>query len=81
MAVYDVSMLLWIDETGFDGRNAFRKYGYRQPPQDHTLLILRGKRYSAIGIMSAEGMQDVYITDGTIDGTKFAHATYTAAIR
>ena len=75
MAVFDVSMLLWIDESGFDRRNSVRKYGYGirgQPPQDHT-LILRGKRYSAIGIMSAEGVKDVYITDGTVDGDRFVH--------
>ena len=50
-------------------------YGYGicgQPPRDHTLVV-RGKRYSAIGIMSAEGVQDVYITEGSIDGEKFAH--------
>ena len=56
-----------------DRRNALRKYGYDirgQPPQEHT-LILRGKRYSAIGILSTEGVEDVYITDGTVDGDKF----------
>ena len=37
------------------------------PPQEHT-LILRGKRYSAVGILSTEGVEDVYITDGTVDG-------------
>ena len=47
-------------------------YGMRgQPPQDHS-LILRGKCYSAIGIMSVEGVQDIYITDGTVDGDRFA---------
>ena len=34
-------------------------------------LILRGKRYSAIGVLSTEGVEDVYITDGTVDGDKF----------
>ena len=34
-------------------------------------MILRGKRYSAIGILSTEGVEDVYITDGTVDGDKF----------
>ena len=42
----------------------------RTTPKEHT-LILRGKCYSAIGILSTEGVEDVYITDGTVDGDKF----------
>ena len=75
MSVFDTSMLLWIDETGFDCRNAIRKYGYGirgQPPQDRT-LVLRGKRYSAIGVLSTEGLKDVYITDDSVDGDTFVH--------
>ena len=40
MDMLDPSMLIWIDETGSDRRNALRKYGYGirgQPPQDHSL--------------------------------------------
>ena len=73
ISAFEPSMMLWIDETGCDRRNALRKYGYDirgQPPQEHT-LILRGKRHSAIGILSTEGVEDVYITDGTVDGDKF----------
>ena len=58
---------------GCDQRNALQKYGCGirgQHPHKHT-LILRGKRYSAIGILSTEGVEDVYITDGTVDGDKF----------
>ena len=75
ISTFDASMLLWIDETGFDNRNAIRKYGYGirgQPPQDRT-LVLRGKRYSAIGILSVEGVQDVYLTEDSVDGEKFTH--------
>ena len=75
ISVIDTSMLLWIDETGFDGRNTIRKYGYGirgQPPQDWA-LALRGKRYSAIGVLSTEGVQDVYLTDDSLDGDKFTH--------
>ena len=28
ISVYDPSMLTWLDETGCDGRNIIRKYGY-----------------------------------------------------
>ena len=34
-------------------------------------MTVRGKCYSAIGILSTEGVEDVYITDGTVDGDKF----------
>ena len=73
MSVFDPNMMLWVDESGCDRRNALRKYGYGirgQPPQDYS-LILRGKRYSAIGIISTKGVQDVYITDGTVNGDRF----------
>ncbi len=70
ISAFDPSMMLWVDESGCDRRNALRKYGYGirgQPPQDRS-LILRGKRYSAIGILSTERVEDVYITDGSVNG-------------
>ncbi len=66
-------MMLWVDESGCDRRNALRKYGYcirGQPPQDYT-LVLRSKRYSAIEIISTAGVEDVYITDESVNGDKF----------
>lgn len=75
MEMFDLPMLLWIDETGCDLRNALRKYGYGirgLPPQDHC-LVLRGKRHSAIGILSSDGLEDIFITDGTVDGDMFMH--------
>ena len=73
MSAFDSSMILWVDETSCDRRNALCKYdcGIRgQPPQDYTLK-LRGKRYSAIGILSTEGVEDVIITDESVNGDKF----------
>jgi len=70
MAVLDSSTIVWIDETECDRRNALRKYGYGirgQTPQDYQLK-LRGVRYSAISILSTEGINDVYITEGTVNG-------------
>jgi hypothetical protein len=69
MSAFVASTFLWIDETGFNNRNAIRKYGYGirgQPPQDR-------KRYSAIGILSVEGVQDVYLTEDSVDGEKCAY--------
>ena len=80
ISVFNTSMLLWIDETRFDGRSTIRKYGYGirgQPPHDQT-LVLRGKRYSAIGVLSTEGVQDVYLTDDSVDGDTFSPSQFVA---
>ena len=73
MAAFDPSTILWIDETGCDRRNALRKYGYgiRGPTPLDYQLKLRGVRYSAIGILSMEGINDIYITEGTVNGDTF----------
>ena len=73
MSVYDPSMLIWLDETGCDGCNTIRKYGYSirgLPLSDHRLLV-RGVRYTAIPIVSTEGIHDVYLRQGTMDGDHF----------
>ena len=66
-------MFIWIDETGCDRRNCTRKYGYSLrgiTPRDHRLLV-RGIRYSAIPVMSMEGIHDVAILAGTVNGDRF----------
>ena len=65
----DPSMIVWVDETGCDLRNAMRKCGYGtrgMPPQDYTLK-LRGKRFSAIGVLTTEGVEVVYIEEGRVN--------------
>ena len=74
ISLYDVSMLVWLDESGCDDRNYRRKYGYcmrGMPPCDHRLLV-RGTRYSAIPIISVEGVHDVYLAEGNMNGERFA---------
>lgn len=71
--MYDPAMLLWIDESGCDRRDSIRKYGYGirgSPPTTHILLT-RGKLYSAIPIMSREGIHDVCLYEGTVNGGRF----------
>ena len=75
ISIYDPSMFVWIDETGCDQRNCRRKYSYSIrgiTPQDHRILV-RGTRYSAIGIMSLEGIMDVHIAEGTVNGERFTY--------
>ena len=75
ISVYDPAMLVWLDESGFNRRDATRKYGYSvrgRPLSDHHLLV-RGTRYTAIPIISIEGIHDVYLREGTMDGNQFEH--------
>ena len=73
ISIYDVSMLLWVDESGCDRHDSTCKWGYSVKgtlPTDRRTLA-RGKRYSAIPIMSKDGVHDVYLTEGTVDGECF----------
>ena len=73
VSMYDPSMLLWIDESGCDKRNCKRKRGYSMrgmTPVDHRLLV-RGTRYSAIPIMSLEGIHDLHLAEGNVNGDTF----------
>ena len=66
-------MFVWLDETSCGRRNSIRKYGYSVrgvTPCDHRHL-LRGERISGIAVMSLEGMHDVQLVEGTVDGAKF----------
>ena len=73
VAIYDRSMLVFVDETGSDKRATHCRYGYalkgKRAIEDR--LVIRGKRISAVGIMCIDGLLDTYITDHTIDGDKF----------
>jgi len=69
---YDPSMLVWLDETGCDNRNALRQKAYHireMSLYDHQLLI-RGVGYSAIQVMSLDGICDVRISP-VVNGEKF----------
>ena len=73
ISVYEPDMIIWIDESGCDRRNSFRKFAYTLrgiPPQDCRLLI-RGTRYSAITAATVKGVHDVQLVEGSVDGNKF----------
>ena len=73
MSCFDPEMIAWVDETGSEIRNSLRAYGCGIrgiPPRDYHIR-LRGKRYSAIGILSTKGIEDVYITDTSVNGEIF----------
>lgn len=74
ISIFDPSMLVWLDESGCDRRNTIRRYGYsiRAMPLSDQRLFIRGTRYSAIPIVSTEGIHDVYLAEGSVDGHRFA---------
>ena len=66
-------MIVWLDETGSDRRNARRRYGYHlrgMTPVDFRLTV-HGIRLSSVGIMSVRGIEDVDTYEGNINGDKF----------
>ena len=75
VSVFDPKMLIWIDETGSDRRNEIRKFGYslKGMPARSCQLRIGGKRLSAIPVMTTNGIEDVYITDGSVNGDVFQH--------
>ena len=73
ISIYDPSVFVLIDETGCDRCNSRRSYGYSVrgiPPCDHRLLIC-GVWYSGITVMSMEGIHDVQLVEGSVNGDKF----------
>ncbi|XP_065886097.1 uncharacterized protein [Dysidea avara] len=66
-------MIVWLDETGSDRRSDRRKFGYhlRGMTPCNFRLIAKGKRMSAIAIMSERGIKDEDIYDGNINGDTF----------
>ena len=68
-------MIVWLDETGSDRCSERRKYGYhlRGMTLCNFKLIAKGKRMSAIAIMSERGIEDVGIYDGNINGETFGN--------
>ena len=61
---YKPEMLVFLDETGTDRRNAIRRYGYSMrglPLQKHTLLV-RGEHVSGIALLSVNGILDVSVS-------------------
>ena len=67
ISIFSPSMLIWVDERQ---RAAIRAYGYSLRGMracDHQLRTGR-KSINAIGVVSLEGVEDVYLTEGNVNG-------------
>ena len=73
VSLYEPEMLIFIDETGSDKRDSLRKYGYslRGKPAKSHKIISRGRHVSAIAMMSMNGILDVDIVHGSVNGEVF----------
>ena len=73
VSLYNLDMLIFLDETGTDRRDSLRAKGYSlrgKPAQKQTLLV-RGEHVSAMCMMSFEGILSCRIARGGVDGDKF----------
>jgi len=70
LTVYKSDMLIFFDETGTDRRDSLRRYAYSwrgKPARAHRLLV-RGQHLSSIALMSTNGVLDVQVVTGGVDG-------------
>lgn len=73
VSVFEPEMFIWIDETGSDRRNAIRSHGYSLrgvTPRTHSLRV-GGNRISAIAMMTMHAVEDVYLTNDSVNGERF----------
>lgn len=73
VSLYSRDMIIFLDETGTDRRDTFRKKGYslRGRPARAQKLLVRGEHISAICLMSTEGMLACDVVSGSVDGDRF----------
>ena len=73
VSLYNLDMLIFLDETGTDRRDSLRAKGYsiRGKPAQKQKLLVRGEHVSAMCIMSFEGILSCRIARGGVDGDKF----------
>ena len=73
IAIYDPSMLVFVDESGTDQRNAIRHFGYAlrgYSPRSFKFLS-RGKRLSAIAALTVSKLLCYELHEQNVDGDTF----------
>ena len=61
ISMYDLAMLIWLDEMGYDRCDTVIVFV-------NYYLLVRGIRYTAIPVISMEGVHDVYLHQGNMNG-------------
>ena len=70
ISMFDPEMIVWIDEMGSDCRNSVRTNGYglcELTPVKHQLKVW-GECISAIRVMTTDGIKDVFVQEGPVNG-------------
>ena len=73
VSLYTQDMLVFIDETGSDRRDAMRKFGYSMRGRRCVAerLLVRGERISVIAGLYIDGILDYKFVHGTTNGELF----------
>ena len=73
LSIFPIDMLVFVDESGSDSRDALCKYGYslRGQPAKALSLFPRGKHLSAIAAMSCDGVLGCQIREGGVNSEAF----------
>ena len=68
-----VSCFVWVNETGSVRRDSRRKtgYGLRGIPPVSFQLSIRSARVSAVSCITTDGVEDVYLTERSVNGDGF----------
>lgn len=74
VVLYNPNMLVFVDETGSNRKDAMRKFGYSLRGQRCVAkkLLVRGQRVSAIAALSIDRVLDVKFVNGSISGEIFS---------
>ena len=82
VSVYPRETLLFVDETGTNGKDAVRKYGYslRGKSLKAQNLLVRGEHISCIVAMSVAGIVAIKIARGSVDGDAFYNFVCTSLL-
>lgn len=73
MSLFSSEMLVFLDESGTDRRDAQRRYGYslRGKPAKAVSLHSRGSHVSAIAAMCSEGVLACQLVEGGVNSNTF----------
>ena len=64
---------VFVDESGSDNRDGFRKFGYAISGETplYKRRLVRGRRISTIAAITTDGVLGYDLSDGSINGEKF----------
>lgn len=70
---YNAEQLIFVDESAFDRRTAYRQYGWAKKGQRayRTSFYVRGKRYSILPAISIRGILWCHIIEGPFNTVQF----------